>query len=86
MMPFLLIKLNVPNVEGQEILKHMKIQEELVQFVLAKAILNFKNSENLEVKIEGNGENEVREKIDLLCDRLFANTVIEDYEYSLEKL
>ena len=40
----------------------------------------------IEVKMEGNGENEVREKIDLLCDRLFANTVIEDYEYSLEKL
>ena len=40
----------------------------------------------IEVKIEGNGEKEVREKIDLLCDRLFANTVIEDFEYSLEKL
>jgi len=40
----------------------------------------------IEVKIEGSGENEVRKKIDLLCDRLFANTVIEDYEYSLEKL
>tara|TARA_Y100001970_G_C14234679_1_gene861015 strand:+ start:674 stop:928 length:255 start_codon:yes stop_codon:yes gene_type:complete len=39
----------------------------------------------IEVKIEGDGESEVREKIDLLCDRLFANTVIEDYEYSLEK-
>ena len=24
----------------------------------------------IEVKIEGNGENEVREKIDLLCDRV----------------
>ena len=40
----------------------------------------------IEVKIEGNGENDVREKIELLCNRLFANTVIEDYEYSLEKI
>tara|TARA_B100000945_G_scaffold137752_1_gene109972 strand:+ start:10 stop:267 length:258 start_codon:yes stop_codon:yes gene_type:complete len=39
----------------------------------------------IEVKIEGNEENDVREKIELLCDRLFANTVIEDYEYSLKK-
>ena len=29
MMLFQLIKLNVPNVEEQEILKHLKIQEEL---------------------------------------------------------
>jgi len=40
----------------------------------------------IEVKIESETENEVREKIDLLCDRLFANTVIEDYEYSIEKI
>ena len=40
----------------------------------------------IEVKIEGKGEDEIKEKIDLLCDRLFANTVIEDYEYSIQKL
>ena len=40
----------------------------------------------IEFKIESEGESEVREKIDFLCDRLFANTVIEDYEYSLEKI
>ncbi len=40
----------------------------------------------IEVKIESETENEVREKIDLLCDRLFANTVIEDYEYSIETI
>ena len=40
----------------------------------------------IEVKIEGNEEKDVEEKIDLLCDRLFANTVIEDYEYSIKKL
>ena len=40
----------------------------------------------IEVKIECETENEVREKIDLLCDRLFANTVIEDYEYSIETI
>ena len=40
----------------------------------------------IEVKIEAERENDVREKIDLLCDRLFANTIIEDYEYTLEKI
>ena len=40
----------------------------------------------IEVKIEGDKEDEIKEQIDLLCDRLFANTVIEDYEYSIKKL
>ena len=40
----------------------------------------------IEVKIESETEKDVREKIDLLCDRLFANTVIEDYEYSIETI
>ena len=40
----------------------------------------------IEVKIESNQEEEVKEKIDLLCDRLFANTVIEDFEYTIKKL
>jgi len=40
----------------------------------------------IEVTIESETENDVREKIDLLCDRLFANTVIEDYEYSIETI
>ena len=52
----------------------------------AAGIKSLRIGKMIEVKIEGNGENEVREIIDLLCDRLFANTVIEDYEYSLEKL
>ena len=39
----------------------------------------------IEVKIESN-EEDIKEKVDLLCDRLFANTVIEDYEYSINKL
>ena len=40
----------------------------------------------IEVKIESETEKDVREKINLLCDRLFANTVIEDYEYSIETI
>ena len=39
----------------------------------------------IEVKIDGN-EEDVKEKINLLCDRLFANSVIEDYEYSIKKI
>ena len=40
----------------------------------------------IEVTIEGKEENEIKEKIELLSDRLFANTVIEDYEYSIKKI
>ena len=40
----------------------------------------------IEVTMEGNEENDVRQKIELLCDRLFANTVIEDFEYSFKKI
>ncbi len=39
----------------------------------------------IEVKLEANDEDVVKEKIELLCDRLFANNVIEDYEYKFEK-
>ena len=39
----------------------------------------------IEVELEASQENEVKDKIELLCDRLFANNVIEDYEYEFEK-
>ena len=52
----------------------------------AEGIKSLRIGKMIEVEIEGKGENEVREKINLLCDRLFSNTVIEDYEYSVEKL
>ena len=39
----------------------------------------------IETELEASNENELKEKIELLCDRLFANNVIEDYEYQFEK-
>jgi len=39
----------------------------------------------IETELEASHENELKEKIELLCDRLFANNVIEDYEYQFEK-
>ncbi len=39
----------------------------------------------IEVELEANNENELKEMTELLCDRLFANNVIEDYEYHFEK-
>ena len=51
-----------------------------------QGITSLRIGKMIEVKIEGNQEEEVKEKIDLLCDRLFANTVIEDYEYTIKKL
>ena len=51
-----------------------------------KGIKSLRIGKMIEVIIESNKEDEIKEKIDLLCDRLFANTVIEDYEYSIKKL
>ena len=51
-----------------------------------QGITSLRIGKMIEVKIEGNEEEIVKEKIDLLCDRLFANTVIEDFEYSIKKL
>ena len=51
-----------------------------------QGITSLRIGKMIEVKIESEKDNDVREKIDLLCDRLFANTVIEDYEYSIEKI
>ena len=39
----------------------------------------------IETEIEASHENELKEKIELLCDRFFANNVIEDYEFQFEK-
>ena len=50
-----------------------------------QGITSLRIGKMIDVKIEGNQEEDVKEKIDLLCDRLFANTVIEDYEYSIKK-
>ena len=51
-----------------------------------QGITSLRIGKMIEVKIEGNQEEDVKEKINLLCDRLFANTVIEDYEYTIKKL
>ncbi len=51
-----------------------------------KGIKSLRIGKMIEVKIEANNEDKIKEEIDLLCDRLFANTVIEDYEYSIKKL
>ena len=51
-----------------------------------QGITSLRIGKMIEVNIEGNKQDEIKEKVDLLCDRLFANTVIEDYEYSIKKL
>tara|TARA_B100000609_G_C16772542_1_gene212599 strand:- start:144 stop:404 length:261 start_codon:yes stop_codon:yes gene_type:complete len=39
----------------------------------------------IEVSLEAREEEDAKEKIELLCDRLFANKVIEDFEYSIKQ-
>ena len=40
----------------------------------------------IEMLIEAESEEKAREQLDLLSDRLFANIVIEDWEYNLEEI
>ena len=40
----------------------------------------------IEVNLEANEANEAKEKIELLCDRLFANKVIENFDYDLKEI
>ena len=40
----------------------------------------------IEVNLEAEEEKEAKEKIELLCDRLFANKVIEDFDYDLKEI
>ena len=51
-----------------------------------QGITSLRIGKMIEVNMEGKHEEDVKEKMDLLCDRLFANKVIEDYEYSIKKL
>ena len=40
----------------------------------------------IELDLHANDESEAKEKIELLSDRLFANKVIEDYEYFIDRI
>ena len=40
----------------------------------------------IEINIEGNKEKDIEQNIELLCDRLFANQVIENYDYFVKRL
>ena len=40
----------------------------------------------VELNFEATDEEKAREQLDLLSDRMFANIVIEDWEYDLEKI
>ena len=40
----------------------------------------------IEVNLKAEEEKDAKEKIELLCDRLFANKVIEDFDYDLKEI
>ena len=40
----------------------------------------------IEINLKATGEEEAKEKIELLCDRLFANKVIENFDYDLKEV
>jgi len=40
----------------------------------------------IDIHLEATEKQEAIKKVELLCDRLFANKVIEDYEYSFENV
>ncbi len=51
-----------------------------------KEINSLRIGKLIEINFDGVEERDIKSKIELLCDRLFANKVIEDYEYSLKKI
>ncbi len=40
----------------------------------------------IDIQLKADEEKDAIKKVELLCDRLFANKVIEDFEYSFEKI
>ena len=40
----------------------------------------------IDINLEAAEKKEAIQKVELLCDRLFANKVIEDYDYSFENV
>tara|TARA_Y100001978_G_C23578211_1_gene377613 strand:+ start:121 stop:381 length:261 start_codon:yes stop_codon:yes gene_type:complete len=50
-----------------------------------KGINSLRIGKLIEVNLEAKEQQEATEKVELLCDRLFANKVIEDFEYSLKQ-
>ncbi len=40
----------------------------------------------IDIQLEADEEKEAIQKVELLCDRLFANKVIENFDYSFEKV
>ncbi len=40
----------------------------------------------IDIQLEADQEKDAIEKVELLCERLLANKVIEDFEYSFEKI
>ncbi len=51
-----------------------------------KGINSLRIGKLIEVNIDAKEEKEAKEKIELLCDRLFANKVIEDFDYNLKEI
>ena len=51
-----------------------------------EGIYSLRIGKMIDIQIEASEKKEAIEKIELLCDRLFANKVIEDYEYSFENI
>ena len=51
-----------------------------------KGINSLRIGKLIEVNLEAKEEKEAKEKIELLCDRLFANKVIEDFAYDLKEI
>ena len=52
-----------------------------------QGVNNVRMGKYLEIKVQENGgEDKTRADVDAMCQKLLANTVIEHYEYTLEKI
>lgn len=49
-------------------------------------VISVRMGKYIEVKIEGNEQNKIQEKVNEMCRKLLANPVIENYAFELEEI
>ncbi|AEF95897.1 phosphoribosylformylglycinamidine synthase subunit PurS [Methanotorris igneus] len=73
------LKKGVLNPEGRTILRALN-------FLGYNEVKDAKTFKSIELLIEGDDEEKIKEKVDEMCRKLLANPVIHDYEIKLEKI
>jgi len=73
------LKKGVLNPEGRTVLRALN-------FLGYDEVKDAKTFKCVELMVEGDDENKVKDKVEEMCKKLLANPVIHDYEIKLEKI